>query len=201
MRGSEELAQLLQSERLHPGATAAAIGSRSGPSLASSFFGGRQHHKLGPPQHDAKAAKDARSKPKSKAASSALHSPPSSALVTSRSLQWAAVEAASHWSEGGPLSKPKQLPLEERGTPHALLADVATLLAAAPRPPTGEEGGEHQVGSAAEGTRLAARRAREAYAHGAALHTVEEAMKADAAADCLSDLSVTRLQPEPQTQT
>ena len=148
MRGSEELAQLLQSERMAPHQASSAAGRR-GPSLASSFFGGHHHHKLGPAQHDAKGSKELKPKPKPrpKAASSPQHGPPSSALVASRSLQWAAVEAAALYSEGGPMANPNQRPLEERGTPHALLADVATLLAAAPRPPGPE--GEHQVSSAA----------------------------------------------------
>ena len=147
MRGSEELAQLLQSERMAPHQASSAAGRR-GPSLASSFFGGHHHHKLGPAQHDAKGSKEPKApKPRPKAASSPQHGPPSSALVASRSLQWAAVEAAALYSEGGPMANPNQRPLEERGTPHALLADVATLLAAAPRPPGPE--GEHQVSSAA----------------------------------------------------
>ena len=55
------------------------------------------------------------------------------------------------------------------------------------------------MSSAAEGARLAARRMREVNAHGAALLTLEGAMRADAAADCRTDLSVLQPEPEPQT--
>ena len=40
---------------------------------------------------------------------------------------------------------------------------------------------------------------REVNAHGAALLTLEGAMRADAAADCRTDLSVLQPEPEPQT--
>jgi hypothetical protein len=42
---------------------------------------------------------------------------------------------------------------------------------------------------------------REVNAHGAALLTLEGAMRADAAADCRTDLSVLQPEPEPQTPT